>query len=64
MSSDMIEPMCVANQRLKITVRARDTGVCQACERALVDGYAPESRLLARAWRYAGVEILRRAIGA
>jgi 5-methylthioribose kinase len=45
-------------------VRARDAGACEACEKALVDGYAPERALLARARRYAGVEILRRAIGA
>jgi len=45
-------------------VRARDAGACEACEKALVDGYAPERALLARARRYAGVEILRRAVGA
>jgi S-methyl-5-thioribose kinase len=45
-------------------VRARDSALCDACEKALVDGYAPERAVLARARRYAGVEILRRAIGA
>ncbi len=45
-------------------VRARDSGVCESCEKSLVDGYAPERAVLARARRYAGVEILRRAIGA
>ncbi|MFI5317104.1 MAG: hypothetical protein ACHQ6T_15490 [Myxococcota bacterium] len=45
-------------------VRARDAPVCDACERALVDGYAPDRAVLARARGYAGVEILRRAIGA
>jgi 5-methylthioribose kinase len=45
-------------------VRARDAGACETCEKALVDGYAPDRPLLARARRYAGVEILRRAIGA
>ena len=45
-------------------VRARDVDLCLACEKALVDGYAPERDVLARARRYAGVEILRRAIGA
>ena len=45
-------------------VRARDASACEACEKALVDGYAPERAVLARARRYAGVEILRRAIGA
>jgi S-methyl-5-thioribose kinase len=45
-------------------VRARDASACEACEKALVDGYAPERPVLARARRYAGVEILRRAIGA
>jgi 5-methylthioribose kinase len=45
-------------------VRARDAAACEACEKALVDGYAPDRAVLARARRYAGVEILRRAIGA
>jgi aminoglycoside phosphotransferase (APT) family kinase protein len=45
-------------------VRARDASACEACEKALVDGYAPERPVLARARRYAGIEILRRAIGA
>jgi len=45
-------------------VRAQATFACDAAERALVDGYAPERERLARARRYAGVEILRRAIGA
>ena len=45
-------------------VRAQSNALCDACERALVDGYAPERDRLARARRYAGVEILRRAIGA
>lgn len=45
-------------------VRARDSELCESCERSLVDGYAPERAVLARARRYAGVEILRRAIGA
>jgi len=45
-------------------VRTRDANACEACERALVDGYAPERPVLARARRYAGVEIVRRAIGA
>jgi len=45
-------------------VRARDSALCDACERALVDGYAPERAVLARARGYAGAEILRRTIGA
>jgi 5-methylthioribose kinase len=45
-------------------VRARDAAGCDACEKALVDGYAPDRTRLARARRYAGVEVLRRAIGA
>ncbi|HTO71003.1 MAG TPA: phosphotransferase [Myxococcota bacterium] len=45
-------------------VRARDEADCARWERALVDGYAPTRELLARARGYAGVEILRRAIGA
>jgi len=45
-------------------VRAQSAGAGDACERALIDGYAPERERLARARRYAGVEILRRAIGA
>jgi len=44
-------------------VRARDSALCDACEKALVDGYAPERAVLERARRYAGVEILRRALG-
>ena len=45
-------------------VRAQATNLCEAAERALVEGYAPERERLVRARRYAGVEILRRAIGA
>jgi len=45
-------------------VRAQRAAHCDAAERALVDGYAPERARLARARRFAGVEILRRAIGA
>jgi S-methyl-5-thioribose kinase len=45
-------------------VRSGSAAASSACERALVDGYAPERPVLARARRFAGVEILRRAIGA
>jgi 5-methylthioribose kinase len=45
-------------------VRSRDAEPCERCEKALVDGYAPSREELERARAYAGVEILRRAIGA